>query len=143
MGSVLDQIECPNCKQEATMDFYYKTGEEYVFCQNCGYNHSHTYRRDENGELVTKDGTDDYSFDNLIMDVKELKHPYGAFRVHYEDSVGYGCGSLENEESYDTLKASVLSMDGLVIDYATVSRFIDGEIKEEVLVNKKSKQDEI
>jgi hypothetical protein len=25
MGSVLDYIECPNCKLEAMDDFYYKT----------------------------------------------------------------------------------------------------------------------
>jgi uncharacterized Zn finger protein len=36
MGSVLDYIECPNCKLEAMDDFYYKTGEEYVNCGNCG-----------------------------------------------------------------------------------------------------------
>ena len=42
MGSVLDFIECPNCKHEASDDFYYKTGEEYIFCQNCGYHRSAT-----------------------------------------------------------------------------------------------------
>ena len=42
MGSVLDFIECPNCKHEASDDFYYKTGEEYVNCGNCGYHRSAT-----------------------------------------------------------------------------------------------------
>ena len=34
MGSVIDYIECPNCKGEdaAVSDYYYKTGEEYIFC---------------------------------------------------------------------------------------------------------------
>ena len=37
MGSVIDYIECPHCGQEAYIDFYYKTGEEYINCNKCGY----------------------------------------------------------------------------------------------------------
>jgi transcription elongation factor Elf1 len=36
MGSVIDNIECPNCNHEAFSDFYYKTGEQYINCNNCG-----------------------------------------------------------------------------------------------------------
>ena len=127
MGSVIDYIECPNCKQEAYNDFYYKTGEEYVNCQNCGYHYSATYKRDDEGEFVTKDGTEDYSFENLIMETKELKNPYGAYRIKYYDSVAYHCGSLESEEDFVKLLVNVKEQDG--VELFTVSRFVDGEIK--------------
>ena len=57
MGSVIDHIECPNCKQEAYSDFYYKTGEEYVNCNNCGYHRSATIvNRDKKlSELTEED----------------------------------------------------------------------------------------
>ena len=57
MGSVIDYIECPNCKQEAFSDFYYKTGEDYINCGNCGYHYAQTLKRDEDGKFVTEDGT--------------------------------------------------------------------------------------
>jgi uncharacterized Zn finger protein len=40
MGSVIDYIECPNCKSEMTCEFYYKTCEEYKSCTECGYFYS-------------------------------------------------------------------------------------------------------
>jgi len=71
MGSVQSyDLECPVCKQETGFcDFYYKSGEEYFSCQNqdCGYGHKCEWKRNEDGKLVTKDGTSKYKFDNLIM----------------------------------------------------------------------------
>jgi len=127
MGSVIDYIECPNCGHEAYSDFYYKTGEEYVNCQNCGYHYSATYKTDGNGEYVTKDGTDDYSFDNLIMETKELKNPYGAYRLKYYDSVAYECGSLESEKDFVDIVANLLEIKNTV-ELFTVSRLINGKI---------------
>ncbi len=74
MGSVLDYIACPNCKTEAFVDYYYKTGEEYINCANCGYHKSVTIiNRDKRlDELVDSD-----------WEVKELKNPYGAYRFKY------------------------------------------------------------
>lgn len=63
-------VECPKCKQEKGMsDFYYKSGEEYFFCQNesCKFGFTYEWKRDENHKFITKDGTENYSFDNLIM----------------------------------------------------------------------------
>ena len=37
MGSVMSDTECPFCKFEfAFCDYYYKTGEEYIYCDRCG-----------------------------------------------------------------------------------------------------------
>ena len=128
MGSVIDYIECPNCEHEAYSDFYYKTGEEYVNCQNCGYHCSVEYKRDnDTGKLITKDGTDDHSFDNLIMETKELKNPYGAYRIKQYDSVGYECGSLKTEEDFVNLLANIREQNN--IELFSISRFVDGEIK--------------
>jgi len=126
MGSVIDYIECPNCKQEAYDDFYYKTGEEYINCQHCGYNYSAQWKSDEQGKFITKDGTENYEFDNLIMETKELKNPYGAFRIKYYDSVGYECGSLESEEDFVKILANVREQKEL--ESFTVSRFINEEV---------------
>ena len=127
MGSVIDYIECPHCGQEAYSDFYYKTGEEYVNCQNCGYHYSATYKRDDDREFVTEDGTNNYTFDNLIMETKELKNPYGAYRINYYDSVASHCGSLENETDFVALAVNIEKHEN--VELCTVSRFVDGEIK--------------
>jgi len=141
MGSVIDYIECPNCGHEAYSDFYYKTGEEYVNCQNCGYHYSATYKCDDEGKYVTKDGTDNYSFDNLIMETKELKNPYGAYRLKYYDSVAYECGSLVDEKEYDMLVTVLTMADDREIELFTVSRFVDGEIKVEHVIDNGPKVD--
>ena len=139
MSSIIDNIECPNCGTEAHSDFYYKTGEEYVSCNNCGYYSSVTFRRDENGDFVTEDGTDNYDFDNLIMEERELKNPYGAYRISQYDSLGYQCGSLESEEQLISLKEQVEKIDN--IEYFSVSRFIDGQIVVKHIIDNGPKYD--
>ena len=126
MGSVLDYIECPNCGQEAYSDFYYKTGEEYVNCQNCGYHYSATYKTDDKGNYITQDGTDNYTLDNLVMEINEIKNPYGAYQIKQYDAIGYECGSLESEEDFITLLANLRELDS--IETFTVNRLIDGKI---------------
>jgi len=130
MGSVLDFIECPNCKHEASDDFYYKTGEEYVNCGNCGYYFSATIvNRDKKlSELTEED-----------WKIEELKNPYGAYRLKVYHSVATQCGSLENEEQYNEFK---LQLEGDVeIESCSVSRFVDGEIKVEMLIDNGPKVD--
>lgn len=139
MGSVIDYIECPNCKHEAFSDFYYKTGEEYVGCNNCGYHRSAFYKRDDNGKFVTKDGTDDYKFENLIMEFSELKNPYGSYRIKTYNSPATQCGSFENEEEYYEFKKNI--EEDVEIEICSVSRFIDNEIKIEVLIDNGPKVD--
>lgn len=136
MGSVIDYIDCPNCKQEAFSDFYYKTGEEYVNCTNCGYHYSAKYRRDENRKFVTKDNTEDYSFDNLILDIVEISNPYGSFRIKNQGSVGEHCGSLKDKEEYDSFVSDILSLTSQenTMESCVISRLVDGSIVKEVLV---------
>jgi Zn ribbon nucleic-acid-binding protein len=123
MGSVIDYIECPNCKQEAWMDFYYKTGEEYVNCNNCGYHKSITIiNRDKKlSELIQED-----------WKIDELKNPYGAYRLKTHNSVATQCGSLKNKKQYEHLKSTI--NDDVEIEFCTVSRFIRGKIVTEMLI---------
>ena len=130
MGSVIDYIECPNCKHEASDDFYYKTGEEYINCSNCGYHRSATIiNRDKNlNELTESD-----------WNIKELKNPFGAYRLKVYHSVSTQCGSLENEEQYNELKKNIEA--DVEIEYCSVSRFIDNKIVEELLINNSPKNE--
>ena len=132
MGSVIDNIECPNCKHEAFNEFYYKTGEEYINCYNCGYHRSAFFKRGEDGKFITNDGTENHTFDNLIWEIKELKNPYGAYRLKVYQSPSTQCGSFENEEQYNEFKENI--KEDVEIEFSSVSRFIDGEIVVETLI---------
>jgi hypothetical protein len=124
MGSVLDYIECLNCKSEASSDFYYRTGEEYINCGNCGYHFSATIvNRDKKlSELTEQD-----------WKVEELKNPYGAYRLKSYHSIATQCGSLENEEQYNELKKTI-EVD-VNVEFCSVSRLIDGEIVTEMVID--------
>jgi len=130
MGSVLDYIECPNCKHEASDDFYYKTGEEYVNCNNCGYHFSATIvNRDKKlSELVEED-----------WKIEELKNPYGAYRIKVYHSPIRQCGSLETESEYAELLQHLSNNDN--VEFCSVSRLIDGEIVTEMVIDNGPKVD--
>ena len=131
MGSVIDNIECSNCKHEAFSDFYYKTGEEYINCNNCGYHASATIiNRDKKLSELTDDD----------WKIVELKNPYGAYRIKHYDSIATQCGSLENEENYNNLKEWV-EKETNDVEYFQISRFVDGEIKVEIVIDNGPKYD--
>jgi len=117
MGSVVDYIECPNCGHEAFSDFYYRTGEEYVNCNSCGYHKRVTIT---NG-LKRLDELEDSDWE-----VVELKNPYGAYRLKFYGVVGTQCGSLESEDELNELKQYVDKLDN--VEYFSISRLVDEEI---------------
>jgi Zn ribbon nucleic-acid-binding protein len=124
MGSVIDYIECPNCKTEAYSDFYYKTGEEYVNCSNCGYHRSATIiNRDKKlSELTEAD-----------WNIEELKNPYGAYKIKVYHSPIRQCGSLENEEQYNNFK--IANEVDVEIEYCSISKLVDGKIITEIIID--------
>jgi Zn ribbon nucleic-acid-binding protein len=130
MGSVIDYIECPNCKHEAFIDFYYKTGEEYCNCNNCGYHRSATIiNRDKKlSELTDQD-----------WKISELKNPYGAYRLKRYNSIATQCGSLANEEQYNELKKTIDK--DMEVEFCSISRFVDGEIKVTHVIDNDPKYD--
>ena len=73
------------------------------------------------------------------FEIKELKNPYGAYRIEYYDSPGYTCGALENEKQLNELKIHLEKDDNIKI--IQLSRFVDGEIKVEILIDNGPKSD--
>jgi DNA-directed RNA polymerase subunit RPC12/RpoP len=126
MGSVIDYIDCPNCEHEAYSDFYYKTGEEYINCQNCGYHYSATIknRNKKLNELTESD-----------WDVKELKAPYGAFKYKMCGDIGTSCGSLKTAEDAERFRIEMKLEYQDHVEFATISRFIDNEIEIEFVID--------
>jgi Zn ribbon nucleic-acid-binding protein len=124
MGSVIDFTECPHCKQEAHTDFYYKTGEEYLVCMHCGYYKSYTIKnRDKKIDELTDDD----------WEIKEIANPFGSYRIKSKGSIGVQCGCLEDEASYKELEDAIAE-NSSEIEFCSVSRFINGEIKLEYLI---------
>lgn len=121
MGSVMSEIECPCCKSEAHLDFYYKTGEEYIHCTHCGYRRS----------LEIIDRTKDIA--NPDNWKTEEHKPYAVYRIALYHSFGYQIGGLDTDDDYLKFKFEV-DRDP-EIRYASVNRFINGQIVTEVLTD--------
>jgi len=120
MGSVIDYIDCPNCGQEAFDDFYYKTGEEYLFCTHCGYMKSSTIiARDKKLNELTET---DWKLD--LVD-----KPFGAYRIKYSETVASEVGCLEFETELDKIKSEAIAELDRIEEF-TLSQFIDGKIVE-------------
>jgi len=118
MGSVIDHIDCPHCGEEAWSDFYYKTGEEYTFCNHCGYNKSITIKnRDKKLTELTEDD----------WDISELANPYGAYRIEIKEAIGSHCGCLKSAEEFEELK-TLMAEDIDKMNQFELRQFIDGKI---------------
>jgi len=135
MGSILDYIECPRCKQENCVDdIYYKTGEESIFCPNCGYQRSFFYK-EVDGKYLKKDESKGYEFENLVSEEVHIENPYGVYRV--ESTLGgASLGTLETEEDYEKfvseIKTSLLSKEHNIKE-VVVSRLVSDKIQKEIL----------
>lgn len=125
MGSVIDYIECPRCKQENCIDdFYYKSGEEYINCPDCGYHRVFHYKRDENGKFLKKDEAKEIHIEN----------PYGAYRV--ETTLGGAtCGTLETDDDYQKFVSEIVSLTNQEhnIKEVVVSKLVGDKIEKDVV----------
>ena len=131
MASVLDFIDCPNCGKEAISDFYYKTGEEYINCQHCGYHYS-AFIKHRNKALNTLTEED--------WEVKEVKQPYGAYTYKMCGEIGVTCGTLVTESDADGFRVQIKLEDH--VDFATIKRVVDNkEIVEHVVESVNGLQD--
>lgn len=140
MGSVMSYINCPRCKSKESCfeDFYYKTGEVYVNCPECGYSLIHHFKRGEDGKLLKKDESKGFEFDNLIEETIEIKNPYGAYRVESVNG-GATCGTLIKKADYTELAKNMkleLQKENNDIKGVFVSRLVKGKIKKETLYQK-------
>jgi hypothetical protein len=126
MGSVIDYIECPNCESpDCHNDFYYKTGEEYTFCSDCGYTRNVIIvnREKKLSELEDKDWR-----------VDEVKNPWGSYRIKEIGNVGWSCGVLLSEKEYNEIFDKVQEhLDS--VDEFSLSRYVDGKILKTMVVS--------
>ena len=126
MGSVIDYIECPNCKSEMTCEFYYKTCEEYKSCTECGYFYSAKIKnRNKNLNELEEE---DWRF-------RECKNPFGSYFMKYKQNSGRYYGVLENKEDFEELDREIKQ--GIPdLEHVVLSRYKDGKIQKEELFNR-------
>lgn len=134
MSSVMSVSECPNCKQESlSSDFYYESGEEYMYCRECGYLYNFTFKRDEDGEFIKIDEDGDVDdIDNLQTNIESIENPFGAFQLEQKDGISQ-CGTLIDEADYESFVKQVKGIKDKRLKKAIVSRLVDGKIVKEVI----------
>ncbi len=80
MGSVISETKCPQCGGTMFIDYYYKTDEEYRFCNCCSKYESWTVIRDAEGKAVLKK--------NGKAKYKHINHKgYGCAHIAFTDGV--------------------------------------------------------
>lgn len=128
MGSVMSSLECPNCKEEAMEDFYYKTGELFMFCSFCGFYHN-TYieKYDENDEPVFKED--------------KCEKPYCLIHIMSDKRIS-AFDSCKTEEAFEKLKKSYIknfdANNENLPEMITARRFANGKFQTRtILKNKK------
>jgi Zn ribbon nucleic-acid-binding protein len=140
MGSVIDYINCPNCDSpDCVDDFYYKNNEEYVNCPDCGYHRSTHWKRNEEGNLMRKDESKEYDFDNLIREEVLIDKPFGSYRI--KSIYGGGqVGTLATKEEFEHLKSQLdeITKEDNKVSEVILSQFIDGEIVKTTLYESNS-----
>jgi hypothetical protein len=136
MGSVMGQIECPRCKSEECLeDYYYKSGEIYISCPDCGYHYSSSIKRDDEGKMIKLDESKELAVDNVVREETLLEEPFGAYLIRYEEGMGSG-GTLPTEDDYNIFVSDIVSLTNQPdhkMKLVTISRFVDGEIKKETI----------
>ena len=125
MGSIIDYIECPNCGEEAFMELYYKTGEEYTFCPKCGYTKEISLKNRDKAldELTAED-----------WEVKENKNPVGVYHAKEYGRMSTTCGSFNNELDMERMKNDVRENSEGVESFI-ITRYIDGKHISETIID--------
>lgn len=110
MGSVLSNIQCPNCKSEDCLeDYNYRTGETYAFCP-CGYTYKYKIKRNADGTPETIDGSDNRKLKNIVFEESETINPYGSYSIKFKNDMGFQMGSFETEEQCEEFMDFVQSI---------------------------------
>jgi hypothetical protein len=135
MGSVTDNMNCPRCNyDECLVDFYYKTGEEYIHCSECGYLSEYYIKRGKDGKPIKKNKSKDCTYDNIKFIRKTIAEPYGAYRV-YTTKGWRNSGTLSTHKEYLNFVSDIISLTEKEHDIkeVVVSKFVDGHIAKEVV----------
>ena len=129
MGSVIDFTNCPQCgNEEASIDYYYKTGEEYLLCDKCGYQRKFVITNREDIGKKDEDG-----FETLPkFELEELK-ACGCYRLQMKGGVGYEIGAFTQEQSEDEF-IKFIEENKENVQYAMYYTFKDGVLSNEIIL---------
>lgn len=129
MGSVIDYLDCPKCGNEAYNEFYYKSGEEFIFCNSCGYSRKFFIDNWEDREKKK----DDALFEWLPNFKLEETDGFGCYKIRPKGSVGMEVGTFTQPNSAEEFLNSIKGREA-EIAHAEYSTFIDGEITKHVVI---------
>ena len=128
MGSVIDYIECPDCGSEAYMDYYYRTGEEYINCNACGYSRAFQIINRESSE--EEGWKPEYKLDEI--------HGCGAYRLRQHGAIGYECGAFTEPAAEQEFVRLIEERKG-ELAHAEYTTFRDGILNKTVLIQEEEK----
>ena len=127
MGSVISNIDCPNCNSPECMeDYYYKTGECYAHCPDCGYHHS--------AWIINREKLRSGEDKSPEWKEEQTKNPYCAFYVDYSKTGT--AGTFSTEEEFLKAKKEILEKKDEIKKFS-ISRFVDGQIKKQIIFEQK------
>ena len=90
MGSVQDSMECKYCGYKyGTSDYYYKSGEEYFWCDRCGSSYSNTIDNRLNNNEYPDDWKPHFKFEEHILK--------NAYSIGGEENGIRQCGGVKKE----------------------------------------------
>lgn len=126
MGSMLDTIDCPGCGSEAMIDFYYKTGEEFITCQHCGYNRKfYITNWDEQDKESEFEWVPQFSLEEI--------HGKGAYQLRGKGAMSTECGSFIEDASEEKFIELVEAQKDL-LEHAEYTVYENGEFRNVVLI---------
>jgi hypothetical protein len=118
MASTIGYVQCPNCGQnDCYNDYNYKSGENYTFCNECGYVHDLYIKRDDDDNSVVING--EIQFLEKIID-----NPWGCYTFTGQNT-GKQVGTINPEEEF--IK-TFEPYDKEILKTIIISRYVNGEI---------------
>lgn len=124
MGSISDIIICPKCGSEASEEFYYKTGEEFILCTHCGYTRKFYIT---NMDLVREDDEvmPEYKLEELLG--------YGSYQIKPKGAAYNEVGSFALPDSEQEF-ISMVNESQDELDYAAYTTFKDGILSDLIVL---------
>jgi hypothetical protein len=129
MGSVIDYIDCPDCGKEAYMDYYYKTGEEYINCNNCGYSRNFSITNWSDSDV------EGWKPEYKLIE----QHGCGAYKIRPHGAIGYECGAFTEPASEQEF-VRLINERSSELAHAEYTTFIDGIVNRVILIQEEEQQ---
>ena len=129
MGSVIDYIDCPKCGNESYNEFYYKSGEEYIFCDHCGYTRKFFIDNWDDKDKKQEDALPEWVPSFKLEEVVG----FGCYKIRLKEAVGMEVGTFiqptATEDFLNTIKSCEYE-----IAHAEYSTFVDGVVTKHIVI---------